>query len=193
MHSPSLPEQLARMCRVSRAQGATTAPQHDTGGICRGLPPARHDFARLGATPKHARCAGSRIIVGNRAQSRSAQQALPSQACRRSTPGPNPSWRPWARSREPENDRAGAAPPYPRPQSACRAWGKDHRGDAVRRPEREPACGPGRIERLCRRDDAPDPGENVADGLGELDSTRGRDDALRPKTSFNGRSPRIRC
>jgi len=50
-------------------QGAATAPRDDAGGICRSLPPADHDFARLGAAPEHVGRTGSRSVVGHRARS----------------------------------------------------------------------------------------------------------------------------
>ena len=55
---------------------------------------------------------------------------------------------------------------------------QEHGRDAVRRADREPARGPGRIERLGGRDDASHPRQHVRDRGGQFRRARGRHDAL---------------
>src|SRR6266576_1023846 len=61
---PPHPRGTAKDAPTAARQGAAAAPRNDPGGIRRSVPPAHHNFAGLGATPKHARCAGARVVVG---------------------------------------------------------------------------------------------------------------------------------
>ena len=60
-----------------------------------------------------------------------------------------------------------------------RSSGGNSTAASVRRADREAPLGTGGIERFGGRNDAPDPGQNVRDRLGQFDGARGRNHALR--------------
>lgn len=65
---PLTPEQLANMRRVSRVKVLRPRLGMTQAGICRSLPSAHYDVARLGAAPQHARRTSPCVVAGRRAQ-----------------------------------------------------------------------------------------------------------------------------